>query len=123
METVNLLSPDEKTRAVVDNLREYGMGSPTIGILKLSIGMSLDYCSPSIVWSDDSRYLAIPQLTKKGFQQLLVIDVIRKKTGYIPTEYKVIELYTFSAGIIRGIDSPFTSTTPIVIPIDEICWD
>jgi len=123
MKTINLLSPDGKTNAVIDNPTEYGMGSPTLGRLKLSIGMSLDYCSPSIVWSDDSQYLAVPQLTERQYQQLLVIDIPKRKIGYVEKEYKVIELYTFSDSIIRGIDSPFTIAMPIIVYTNEICWD
>jgi len=55
------------------------MGNPTHGTLKLSDGLELTYCNPSFIWSDDSRYLAVPQFA--GFfrrQRMLVIDVVER---------------------------------------------
>jgi hypothetical protein len=38
------------------------MGNPTLGLLRVSDGLALDSCSPSFIWSDCSRYLAVPRL-------------------------------------------------------------
>ena len=51
------------------------MGGPTAGQLRLSNGIELDSCNPSIVWSEDSRYLAVPQWSAGRTQRLVVIDV------------------------------------------------
>ena len=55
------------------------MSDPTSGTLHLSNGIRIDSCNPSFVWSDDSKYLAVPQWKYKfGLllgQQILVIDL------------------------------------------------
>ncbi len=40
---------------------EHSMGNPTLGTLELSDGLVMLRCSPSFLWSDCSRYLAVPQ--------------------------------------------------------------
>ena len=55
-------SPDEKLEAEIAQAREVSMSNPTIGVLKVSDGLAIKDCSPSFIWSNDSRYLAVPQL-------------------------------------------------------------
>ena len=57
------------------------MGAPTYGILNISNGMSYRGCNPSIVWSDDFKYLAVPQWTRERDQRLLVISLEQKFSG------------------------------------------
>ena len=53
------------------------MSAPTLGTLSVSCELHIERCSPSFVWSDDSRFLAVPQyFLKFGWlrrQRLLVI--------------------------------------------------
>jgi hypothetical protein len=63
--SLHLTSPNGQITAVIDRASEFGQGSPTSGILKLSNGLTFDGCNPSAVWSDDSKFLAIPQWTVK----------------------------------------------------------
>jgi len=58
---VHITSPDGKTTAVIEDAMEVGMGAPTAGLLRLSNGMTFERCNPSLVWSADSAYLAVPQ--------------------------------------------------------------
>ena len=54
------------------------MGHPTSSILCLSIGLHITDCNPSFLWSDDSRYLAVPQFFRRmGMQRqrLLIVAV------------------------------------------------
>jgi hypothetical protein len=56
-------SPDGKLQAEISQAYEVSMSSPTIGVLKVSNGLTIKRCNPSFIWSDDSRYLAVPQLS------------------------------------------------------------
>ncbi len=75
------VSPDGKLIAQINPAREVAMSAPTFGILCVSNGLHVERCNPSFVWSDDSRYLAVPQfymrlgLIKR--QRLIVIDFQR----------------------------------------------
>ncbi|MDA3916912.1 MAG: hypothetical protein PF690_08065 [Deltaproteobacteria bacterium] len=73
-------SPDGKWAAKIFRASEVSMGNPTIGTLELSNGFKLDRCNPSFIWSDDSRYLVIPQyFSRFGLfrrQHLILIDVV-----------------------------------------------
>ena len=57
-------TPDGQLQAEVSQADEVSMSNPTIGVLKMSGGLVLKDCNPSFVWSDDSRYLAVPQLSR-----------------------------------------------------------
>jgi len=37
------------------------MSDPTFGMLCVSSELHIDRCNPSFIWSDDSRFLAVPQ--------------------------------------------------------------
>lgn len=67
-------SPDGQRMARVDPAVEIGMGNPTFGMLCVTGGPHIERCNPSFLWSDDSRYLAVPQF--HGFlsrQRLLIV--------------------------------------------------
>ena len=73
-------SPNKKHIAEIDPAYEVSMGNPTYGTLKLSSGLRLPKCNPSFIWSEDSKYLAVPQFSSNwlrafGKQRLLIIDV------------------------------------------------
>jgi hypothetical protein len=56
------------------------MSNPTWGMLCISSGPHIERCNPSFVWSDDSRYLAVPQFY--GFfrrQRLLIVALEEKR--------------------------------------------
>lgn len=72
-------SPDGKLVAEISETREISMGNPTVGTLRISTGLELERCNPSFIWSDDSRYVAVPQyivwflLFRR--QRIVVVDV------------------------------------------------
>jgi hypothetical protein len=100
-----LESPDgTKTARLVDG-HEFGQGSPTSGRLVLSTGIQLEQCSPSMVWSEDSRFLAVPRWTWRG-QNLVIIDTVRGDVRLAPGTFRVLQLSAFRDGIVEGIDSP-----------------
>ena len=75
------VSPDGKLVAKIDPANEVAMSAPTSGFLCVSNGLHADRCNPSFIWSDDSRFLAVPQFFERfGLfrrQRLLVIDFQR----------------------------------------------
>ena len=122
-DSLNLASPDGRITAVIADGHEFGQGSPTIGTLRLSDGSSFESCSPSAVWSDDSKFLAVPQWKRTQFQRLLVVSIERKGYGYAPGKFSVLELHSFSAGKIKGVDSPAYKPRDIEIDLSEIRWE
>ena len=54
-------SPDGRYVASIDAAYEVSMGNPTAGTFRLSGGLHLPRCNPSFLWSEDSRYVAVPQ--------------------------------------------------------------
>lgn len=121
-DSVYLTSPDGKLTAVIDDASEVGQGAPTYGILNISNGMSYRSCNPSIVWSDNSRYLAVPQWTRERDQRLLVISLEDQSSGYAPGLFRVLELHSFLNGKIKGIDSPIYQPREIEIDVNQIQW-
>ena len=120
--TVDLASPDHLVRAVVDDASEISMGGPTSGTLRLSNGVAVDHCNTSMIWSDDSKYLAVPQWTRNRQQLLMVISISNKASGYAPTTYRVLELRFFSDGVIEAIDSPVFMPRRGQVHLSEILW-
>lgn len=73
-------SPDGRRVALIDPAYEVSMGNPTSGLLCVTGGPHLDRCNPSFLWSQDSRYLAVPQY--HGFfgrQRLLMVAFEEKR--------------------------------------------
>lgn len=72
-------SPDSRFTASMPLATEVSMGNPTVGELFLQPGLRVPMCSPSFIWSDDSRYLVVPQFFNRfGLlrrQRLLILDV------------------------------------------------
>lgn len=102
---VTLVSPDGSKTARIEKAMEIAMSAPTRGTLVLSTGLVLEGCNPSMVWSDDSRYLAVPRWEGRK-QRLVVIDTWTQQVRQSNPRYHVLELTSFSGGIIRGLDSP-----------------
>src|SRR5688500_7244555 len=85
-----LTSPGGQITGAINDGYEFGQGSPTIGTLKLSNGMTFESCSPSVVWSDDSKFLAVPQWKRTQHQRLLVVSIERRSFGYAPEKFSVL---------------------------------
>jgi hypothetical protein len=75
-------SPDGAIVAAIDKAFEHSMSNPTVGTLRTSDGMELTQCSPAFVWSDDSRFLAVPKWCRRfGIflrQRLAIVDVVER---------------------------------------------
>ena len=99
-------SPDGEFTAKFEYASEVCQGGPTYGVVTLSNGMTFDSCNPSFVWSTDSKYLAVPQWTHYREQRLLVINAVQGTFELLPEVFQVLELHTFTCGVVEGIDSP-----------------
>lgn len=99
---------------------EVAMGAPTRGTLIISNGIEIENCNPSIVWSEDSRFVAVPQWTPSRGQRLIVIDVEKKQIHEFPQKYAVLELDSFKDGIISGVDSPIYQPKAISRNLEEL---
>ncbi|GMV95619.1 MAG: hypothetical protein AMXMBFR82_53970 [Candidatus Hydrogenedentota bacterium] len=122
MDSVKLTSPNGRITATIRDAIEVAMGAPTRGQLILSNGISVPNCNPSIVWSSDSEYLAVPQWTSDRRQRLLVIAICKKQLGYAPDVYDVLHLDAFHSGIITGIHSPIHLPRAIKVALSDIEW-
>ena len=120
--SLHLTSPDGQITAVIGKASEFGQGSPTTGTLKLSNGLTFKSCNPSAVWSDDSKFLAVPQWRTTQRQRILVISIERATFGYTADIFSVLELHSFSGGKIKGIDSPVYKPHEVEIDLSEIRW-
>ena len=103
-------SPNKKYIAEIDPAYEVSMGNPTYGTLKLSNGLSLPKCNPSFIWSDDSRYLAVPHYFTWCFlfrkQRMFIIDVEEHRV-YASNEHTwYFQPDSFSKGRLVAIINP-----------------
>ena len=107
------ISPDGRYRATVAEACEIGMGAPTSGTLLISdsfhggrVHVRLEACSPSFVWSSDSRALAVPQWTPSLQQRLTIVSLPSGTVRPVAQEFRVLELRSFERGMVLGVDSP-----------------
>ncbi len=120
---MNLTSPDGLVTAVIESASEFGQGSPTIGRLELSNGLTFEKCNPSAVWSDDSKFLAIPQWRRVQRQRILAVSIERESFGYTPEIFSLLELHSFNGGRIKGIDSPIYHPREIEVELSGLRWN
>jgi len=111
-----LTSPNGMLLAEIIDAGEIAMGAPTSGSLVLSNGMRRDRCNPSMVWSDDSRFLAVPEWTPNRQQRLMIISMEHRDSRFASGTYRVLELESFINGIVCGTDSP--AYEPRLIEVD-----
>lgn len=110
--SLRLESPDGTMWAEIENASEVSMGNPTIGTLILSTGVELENCNPSFIWSDSSKYLAVPQYTfnrfwGRGKQKLLVINVVESKAWLSPKLAYYMQPEAFRDGKVSVTINPF----------------
>jgi len=87
------------------------MGNPTAGMLCVSGGPHIERCNPSFLWSDDSRYLAVPQFFGFFARQRLLIVAFEDKRVFASREkawFFVPE--SFSGGQLMVTVNPLRST-------------
>jgi hypothetical protein len=119
-DSASVVSLDGTLTAVIHDASEIAMGAPTSGELWLSNGIRIDSCNPSIVWSDDSRYLAVPQWAPNRSQRLVVVDVKSRERRAFASTFRVLQLDSFSNGWIEGIDSPINRPVRVVLKVEDL---
>ncbi len=115
-------SPDGRYVAQIDPAYEVSMGNPTSGTLCLSMGLHIERCNPSFLWSEDSRYLAVPQFfCRFGLrrQRLLIVAVqqqyvlaSRESTYYFQPE-------SFTGSQLVVVKNPFRSPRDLLFTIPD----
>ena len=85
------VSPDGVVVAEITQALEHSMSNPTVGILRTSDGLELTSCNPAFIWSDDSRFLAVPRWCRRfGLfrrQRLVIVDVVARAVYVSPFTY------------------------------------
>jgi hypothetical protein len=85
------ISPDGAVVAAIDQAFEHSMSNPTVGTLRTSDGLELTSCNPAFIWSDDSRFLAVPRWCRRfGLfrrQRLVIVDVVARAVYVSPFTY------------------------------------
>jgi hypothetical protein len=116
-------SPDGEIVAEIDEAFELGMSNPTCGTLRLSTGLQLDRCNPSFIWSEDSRYLAVPRyFVRLGLfrrQRMVVIDTVGRKAFASPQTTFYYQPDSFSGGLLVVTKEPTRLATRVTWRIPE----
>jgi len=103
-------SPDGKRVAQIDPAVEVSMGNPTSGLLCVTSGPHIETCNPSFVWSDDSRYLAVPQYFGFfGRQRVLILSFEEKRVYASKERAWYFQPESFSGGQLVVTINPFRS--------------
>ncbi len=118
-----LISPDGKIIAEICHAGEVSMGNPTIGTLTLSNGFELERCNPSFIWSDDSRYLVVPQYFRRfGLfrrQHLIIIDVVNQQAYQSRRITCYFQPESFLNGRLITTEEPFSDAVVVQWSIPE----
>jgi hypothetical protein len=103
-DSVHLPSPDGRYIATMTDAEEIQMGGPMRGTLRVN-DMVLEDCGTSMVWSDDSEYLAVVRIFDRSRPaRLTILSMSHRRTRDAPGTYHGGELQSFSQGIVRCTD-------------------
>ena len=116
-------SPDARMVAEIAAASEISMGNPTCGTLRLSTGLELESCNPSFIWSDDSRYLAVPRyFLRLGLlrrQRMVIIDTRERRVVASTETAYYYQPESFSAGLLVATREPFGSARRVTWRVPE----
>ena len=114
-------SPDGKLTAIVDPAYEISMGNPTIGTLVISNGITLSRCNPAFIWSEDSRFVAVPRFNKGAWrfrrQRVVIIDVVQRTAVASHERAFYFQPESFTSECLKVQQEPFSRKPKI------ISWD
>jgi hypothetical protein len=124
------ISPDGAVVAAIDQAFEHSMSNPTVGSLRTSDGLELTSCNPAFIWSDDSRFLAVPRWCRRfGLfrrQRLAIVDVVARVAYVSPFTYWLLLPKTFERGRLevlvsdsRGISWPWKEQ-PLILMVPTV---
>lgn len=105
------------------SLTEFSMGSPLSGCCDVKNGTKKIrlkglFGGPPI-WSEDSKYLALPRWTRDHNQCLVLIELRTLTIKELDQKFRVLHLSDFKDGIIEGIDSPIYQTEKIRVNVAD----
>lgn len=118
----NATSPDGKWRATLDGAVEIFMSGPTKGILRIHGLFDIPDCGPDFLWSDDSRYLAVPQwhYRFRPRARIVIVDTREKKIYASRTRYKIAQLEAYANGVLTGVESPVDQPRAFAIFVADV---
>ena len=123
--TVSLDSPDGKYNASIEWANEIAMGAPTSGQLEISNNLTFPACSPSIAWSNNSLFLAVPQwqaYDNGHRQRLMIVSMDHRKFQLLDDDYSVLEIESFTNNIVQGVNSPAHNPRLVTVDTSGIAW-
>ncbi len=107
------VSPNGFVVAEITPAYEVSMGNPTVGTLRLSSGLRLDRCNPAFLWSDDSRYLAVPRYYMRfGLfrrQRIAVVDTLARRIAESSETAWYFQPESFMHGLLTVVKEPTRS--------------
>ncbi|MBL8897805.1 MAG: hypothetical protein JNM84_09260 [Planctomycetes bacterium] len=108
-----LRSPDGAREAAIEAAYEIAMSAPTSGTLVLSSGEQLSGCSPSFLWSDDGRWLAVPRWFRRfgvlRRQRLWLLDFVSRQSYRSRATARWFQPESFADGRLRVRLAPWES--------------
>ncbi len=115
-------SPDGRWRATLEGAVEIFMSGPTKGTLRIDGLFDVPDCGPDFLWSDDSRYLAVPQWKYKfrPRARILLIDTEERVVYASRSRLKIAMLESFGNGVLAGVESPVHDPRPFTIAVAEV---
>ncbi|GMV94197.1 MAG: hypothetical protein AMXMBFR82_39750 [Candidatus Hydrogenedentota bacterium] len=101
-------SPDGKWQATLDGAVEIFMSGPTKGTLRIPGLFDIPDCGPDFLWSDDSRYLAVPQwhYRFRPRARIVIVDTRERRIYASRMRYRIAQLEVFANGVLTGVESP-----------------
>ena len=91
-----LKSPDENLLAEIHNVREFQMSGPVYGDLNISNSVSAKNIGVSICWSNDSKFLAAPELDPSIPEfKIIIFNIGTKKKRYASGCYGPVAIKEF----------------------------
>lgn len=115
-------SPDGHRTAQINPATEKGMSNPTSGTLCVTGGPHVENCNPSFIWSDDSRYLVVPQFHGVFKRQRILIVAFELKRIYMSNQKeRYFQPESFSQGQLVVRLNPASKSTRLIsftIPSD-----
>jgi hypothetical protein len=103
------VAPNGSLFAEIAQAFEHSMSNPTVGTLRTSDGLELQKCSPAFIWSDDSKYLAVPQWNRcLAFllrQRLVIVDIEHRAAYASRFTHWLLQPKTFERGRLEVLVS------------------
>ena len=116
-------SPDGRFTAEIQKASEMSMCAPTKGKLCVSGGREISDCSPAFLWSEDSRYLAVPQwvsrFLRRAKQRIIIYDMDASAVYASEPIYTMLILERFTASQLSGTDSHLRKPKAVTISLER----